>query len=59
MLWANFAEIDMVKLKKNREIGVLTSEIKRDGHKKNPGIRSSGNLEGRLYDQIFTLSFLK
>ena len=25
MLWANFAEIDMVKLKKNRELGVLTS----------------------------------
>ena len=26
----------MVKLKKNRELGVLTSGIKRDGHKK-PG----------------------
>ena len=40
---------DMVKLKKNRELGVLTSGIKRDGHQKktrelgNPGIRSSGN----------------
>ena len=48
MLWANFAEIDMVKLKKNRELGVLTSGIKRDGQKKirelgNPGIRKSGN----------------
>ena len=43
MLWANFAEIDMVKLKKNRELGVLTSGIKRDVTKKNPGIRSSGN----------------
>ena len=49
MLWANLAEVDMVKLKKNRELEVLTSAIKRDGHKKkirdlgNPGIRSSGN----------------
>ena len=37
MLWANFAEKDMVKLKENRELGVLTPGIKRDGHKKNPG----------------------
>ena len=43
MLWANLAEIDMVKQKQNRELGVLTSGIKRDGHKKNPGIRKSGN----------------
>ena len=28
--------------KKNRELGVLTLGNKRDGHKKNPGIRSSG-----------------
>ena len=32
----------MVKLKKNRELGVLTSGIKRDGHQK-----KSGNLEIR------------
>ena len=31
------------KTKKTRELGVLTSGIKRDGHKKNPGIRKSGN----------------
>ena len=37
------------KTKKNRELGVLISGIKRDGHQKNPrelgnpGIRSSGN----------------
>ena len=31
------------KTKKNRELGVLTSGIKRDGHKKNPGIGKSGN----------------
>ena len=37
MLWANFAEIDRVKLKKNQELGVLTSGIKRDGHKKKFG----------------------
>ena len=49
MLWATLPEIDMVKLTKIRELGVLTSGIKRDGHKKtirelgNPGIRSSGN----------------
>ena len=43
MLWANFAKKDMVKLKKNRELGVLTSGIKRDGHKKNPGIKKSEN----------------
>ena len=30
MLWANFAEIDMVKQKINRELGVLTSGIRRD-----------------------------
>ena len=42
MLWANFAKIDMAKLKK-WELGVLTSGIKRDGLKKNPGIRKSGN----------------
>ena len=34
---ANFIKIDMVKLKENRELVVLTSEIKRDGHQKNPG----------------------
>ena len=34
---ANFIKIDMVKLKKNQELGVLTSGIKRDGHKKKPG----------------------
>ena len=36
-LLANFAKIDMVKLKKNRELGVLTPGIKRDGHKKKSG----------------------
>ena len=55
MLLANFAKIDTVKLKKPRKLGVLTSGIKRDGHKRkirelgNPGIRSSGNYEERLY----------
>ena len=55
MFLANFVKIDMVKLRKNRELGVLTSGIKRDGHQKNPrelgnpGIRSSGNWEGQLY----------
>ena len=45
ILLANFAKVDMVKLKKPWELGVLTSEIKRDGHKKKireldaPGIR--------------------
>ena len=34
MLLANFAKINMVKLKKKRELGVLTSGIKRDGHQK-------------------------
>ena len=43
MLLANFAKIDMVKLKKTRELGVLTSGIKRDGYQKKPGIRKSGN----------------
>ena len=49
MFLANFVKIDMVKLKQNRELGVLTSGIKRDGHQKkprelgNPGIRTSGN----------------
>ena len=48
LLLANFAEIDMVKLKKkNRELGVLTSGIKRDGHQKKPGIRKSGNQKFR------------
>ena len=37
MVLANFAKIDTVKLKKNRELGVLTSGIKRDGHKKKSG----------------------
>ena len=37
MLLANFAKIDTVKLKKNRELGVLTSGIKRYGHKKKSG----------------------
>ena len=31
------------KTLKNRELGVFTPEIKRDGHKKNPGIKKSGN----------------
>ena len=43
MLLANFVEIDMVKFKKNLELGVLTLGIKRDGHTKKPGIRKSGN----------------
>ena len=43
MLLANFAKIDTVKLKKKRELGVLTSGIKRDGHQKKLGIRKSGN----------------
>ena len=37
MLLANFSKIDMVKLKKNRELGVLTSGIKRDGHQNKTG----------------------
>ena len=37
MLLANFAKIDTVKLKKTRELGVLTSGIKRDGLKKKSG----------------------
>ena len=37
MLLANFAKIDVVKLNKNRELGVLSSGIKRDGHKKKSG----------------------
>ena len=37
MFLANFAKIDTVKLKKNRELGVLISGIKRDGHKKKSG----------------------
>ena len=41
MLLANFAKIDKVKLKINRELGVLTSGIKRDGHKK---IRELGGM---------------
>ena len=44
MFLANFVKKDMVKLKKNRELGVLTPGIKRDGYQKNPG-----NKEGRLY----------
>ena len=44
---ANFVKIDMVKLKKNRELGVLTSGIKRDGHQKKTGIRKSGNQKFR------------
>ena len=47
MLWTNIAEIDMVKPKKIQELGVLTLGIKRDGHKKNPGIRKSGNQKFR------------
>ena len=43
MLLANFAEIDMVKLKKNRELGVLTSKLRWMFTKKNPGIRKLGN----------------
>ena len=44
-----FCQNRYVKTKKNRELGVLTSGIKSDGHKKkirelrNPEIRSSGN----------------
>ena len=37
MVLANFAKIDTVKLKKNRELGVLTSGIRRDGHNKKSG----------------------
>ena len=37
MFLANFVKIDMIKLKKNRELGVLTSGIKRDGHQKETG----------------------
>ena len=37
MFLADFVKIDMAKLKKNRELGVSTSGIKRDGHQKNPG----------------------
>ena len=37
MFLANFVKIDMVKLKKTRELGVLTSGIKREGHQKKPG----------------------
>ena len=37
MVLANFTKIDMVKLKKHRELGVLTTGIKRDGHKKKSG----------------------
>ena len=37
MFLANFAKTDTVKLKKTRELGVLTSGIKRDGHKKKSG----------------------
>ena len=37
MFLANFVKIDMVKLKKNRELGVLFSGIKRDGHQKETG----------------------
>ena len=45
MFLANFVKIDMVKLKKDRKLGVLTSGIKRDGYQKKtrelevPGIR--------------------
>ena len=34
MFLANFVQIEMVKLKKNRELGVFTLGIKRDGHNK-------------------------
>ena len=37
MFLANFAEIDIVKLRKNRELGVFTTGIKRDGNKKKSG----------------------
>ena len=40
LVLANFVKIDMVK---KRELGVLTSGIKRDGHKTTPRIRKSGN----------------
>ena len=45
MFLANFVKIDMVKLKKNQELGVLTSGIKRDGHQKNPGHLETRELE--------------
>ena len=45
MFLANFVKIDMVKLKINRESGVLTSGIKRDGHQKKTGKRKIRELE--------------
>ena len=45
MFLANFVKIDMVKLKKNRELGVLTSGIKMDGHQKDPGNQEIRELE--------------
>ena len=47
-VFGKFFQIRHGKTKKNRELGVLTSGIKRDGHKNNlelgnPGIRKSGN----------------
>ena len=37
MFLAHFVKKDIVKLKKIRELGVLTSEIKRDGNQKKTG----------------------
>ena len=47
MFLANFVKIDMVKLKENRELGVLTPGIKRDGHQKNPGNQEIRNQKFR------------
>ena len=45
MFFANFVKIDMVKLKKYWELGVLTLGIKRNGHQKNPGNQEIQELE--------------
>ena len=52
MFLANFVKIDMVKLKENRELGVLTLGIKRDGHQKTPGIRRDDCIFFYLYWKI-------
>ena len=41
MFLANLVKIDMVKLKKNRELGGMVTKKTRELG--NPGIRSSGN----------------
>ena len=45
MFLANFVKIDIVKLKKNRELGILILGIKRDGHKKKSGNQEFRELE--------------